>query len=136
MLDVGFFLEGSRRILGCVRVSGMNPSLAEPLVQSSSLSPTATPETICGTVSGTAEPPSVLPTAFDLSPPGAKKKKRREEETGPVPLGNVQFEDTWEDNGDTHAFRVRGPGYLSGGGKVDAGKPFGRLVRVDLFKVW
>lgn len=54
---------------------------------------------------------------------------------GEMPLGNPQFASTWEDNGETHAFRVRGPGYLSGGGKVDAGKPFGRLVRADLFKV-
>lgn len=52
-----------------------------------------------------------------------------------VPLGNPQFQATWEENGDSHAFRVRGPGYLSGGGKVDAGSPFGKLVRADLFKV-
>lgn len=53
----------------------------------------------------------------------------------PVPLGNPQFSETFEDNGETHSFRVRGPGYMIGGGKVDAGEPFGRLVRADLFKV-
>lgn len=52
-----------------------------------------------------------------------------------LPLGNPQFQDTWEDNGESHGFRVRGPGYLSGGGKVDAGAPFGELVRADLYKV-
>ncbi len=52
-----------------------------------------------------------------------------------IPLGNPQFQSTWEDSGESHGFRVRGPGYLSGGGKVDAGTPFGKLVRADLFKV-
>lgn len=52
-----------------------------------------------------------------------------------MPLGNPQFDATWEDNAESHAFRVRGPGYMSGGGKVDAGKPFGRFVRADLYKV-
>ncbi|CAM9866880.1 unnamed protein product, partial [Ectocarpus fasciculatus] len=52
-----------------------------------------------------------------------------------LPLGNPQFQDTWEDNGESHGFRVRGPGYLSGGGKVDAGAPFGELVRADLYKM-
>lgn len=53
----------------------------------------------------------------------------------PLPLGNPQLQSTWEDNGESHGFRVRGPGYLSGGGKVDAGAPFGKLVRADLYKV-
>ena len=42
-------------------------------------------------------------------------------------LVNPQFGSSWEDDGDTHAFRVRDPSYLSGdGGMVDAGIPFGQ----------
>lgn len=63
------------------------------------------------------------------------RRRSKDSAGAAVPLANPQFEDTWEDNGETHTFRVRGPGYMSGGGKVDAGAPFGRLVRADLFKV-
>ncbi|CBN79393.1 conserved unknown protein [Ectocarpus siliculosus] len=92
VLDVGFFLEGGHRVLGCVRVSDLRLKVAEPLLAPDSV----------------ATPP----------PPPVR-----------------EFQDTWEDNGESHGFRVRGPGYLSGGGKVAAGTPFGKLVRADLYKM-
>ncbi|CAM9492827.1 unnamed protein product [Sphacelaria rigidula] len=146
VLDVGFFLEGSRRILGCVRVSGVNLSLAEPLLPSTSSSLGSISTQLSGAVSGTVPgtvPAAVLPD-FQISPRGKHSRRYAEwscscepkhSAGAAVPLSNPQFEDTWENNGETHAFRVRGPGYMSGGGKVDAGTPFGRFVRADLFKM-
>lgn len=124
VLDVGFFLEGAPRILGCVRVSGLDLALAEPLLFSPPSPPpapnnTPMPETNTREGAGTPAVPAVA---------AALKE-------GEMPLGNLQFGDTWEDNSETHKFKVRGPGYLSGGGKVDAGKPFGRFIRADLYKV-
>lgn len=78
-------------------------------------------------------PPPAAGAAGATAARAAAGAGRRDGET--LPLGNPQFQATWEDNGDSHGFRVRGPGYLSGGGKVDAGSPFGRLVRADLYKV-
>lgn len=82
-----------------------------------------------GSTSGPTSP--LLPPANGAASGGMTAGKRGE----PLPLGNPQLQSTWEDNEESHAFRVRGPGYLSGGGKVDAGAPFGKLVRADLYKV-
>lgn len=76
----------------------------------------------------TTEGGAAVASARDGALPSAKTHET-------LPLGNPQFQDTWEDNGKSHGFRVRGPGYLSGGGKVAAGAPFGELVRADLYKV-
>ena len=126
MLDVGFFLEGGSRILCCVRTSHVNLALAEPLLLDGHTLQT---------------PPCVKPLAATAPPsPPVRSGTASTPVVGPglekMPLGSPQFASTWEDNGETHTLRVRGPGYLSGGGrKVDAGRPFGRLVRADLFKV-
>lgn len=81
------------------------------------------------TFDSTPPPPSATGTGTGTGGVAAGKSGE------PLPLGNPQLQATWEDNGESHGFRVRGPGYLSGGGKVDAGTPFGKLVRADLYKV-
>ncbi|CAN0254647.1 unnamed protein product, partial [Laminaria digitata] len=156
VLDVGFFLEGGPRVLGCVRISQLKLALAEPLLFDSRLPPTllptpaiSQPNTPSGVGSGglggaagvspTTAAAGVVEGRGSHFDPSSTNKPRPPpppaEEKGAMSLGNPQFLDTWEDNGDSHAFRVRGPGYLSGGGKEDAGKPFGRFVRADLYKV-
>lgn len=132
MLDVGFFLEGGPRILGCVRVSRLNLALAEPLlfIDSPPPSPGLTTPATMGNTPATTAPPTHLKASVRTAVAGGDAKSK-----GDMPLGNPQFDATWEDNAESHSFRVRGPGYLSGGGKVDAGKPFGRFVRADLYKV-
>ena len=124
-MDVGFFLEGGSRILGCVRTSRVNLALAESLLldnRTLQTPPCAKP------LAATAppSPPVRSGTASTLVGPGFEQ----------VSPGSPQFASAWEDNGENHTFKVRGPGYMSGGGrKVDAGRPFGRLLRADLFKV-
>ena len=143
--------------MGCVRISQLKLALAEPLLLDSRLpptppTPTSQPSTPGGVGSGgvggaaaaaagggagvspsTAAVVEARSSHFDPSttPPRLPPAEGK----GEMPLGNPQFLETWEDNGESHAFRVRGPGYLSGGGKEDAGKPFGHFVRADLYKV-
>ncbi|CAM9638285.1 unnamed protein product, partial [Hapterophycus canaliculatus] len=158
VLDVGFFLEGGHRILGCVRVRDLKLKVAEPLMLPDAAAlplpppPPALQESMAA-ATASQKPPTFGPTPPPPSGiaatssggdgaasqagglPAAAPPPKKRGETPPVPLGNPQFQATWEDNGDAHGFRVRGPGYLSGGGKVDAGAPFGKLVRADLYKM-
>ncbi|CAN0148017.1 unnamed protein product, partial [Ectocarpus sp. 12 AP-2014] len=150
VLDVGFFLEGGHRILGCVRVNDLRLKVAEPLLAPDSVA-TPPPPPVREAMAAAAAaaqrpsafgpPPPPPPAAAATTEGGAAVASARDgglpsantHET--LPLGNPQFQDTWEDNGESHRFRVRGPGYLSGGGKVAAGAPFGKLVRADLYKM-
>lgn len=136
-------------MLGCVRINQLKLALAEPLLLDSRLLPTppsSQPNTPSGEGGGVAAAGvgglvSSTTTAAVVAARGSqafdplKNPPPSAEEMGESPLGNPQFLETWEDNGESHPFRVRGPGYLSGGGKEDAGKPFGRFVRADLYKV-
>ena len=138
--------------MGCVRISQLELALAEPLLFDSRLpTPTSQPSTPLGASGmgsgeaagggggGGVSPATAAVAEARGSPFDPSSSKPRPphpaEGEGEMPLGNPQFMETWEDNGESHAFRVRGPGYLSGGGKEDAGKPFGRFVRADLYKV-
>ncbi|CAM9961831.1 unnamed protein product [Scytosiphon promiscuus] len=172
VLDVGFFLEGGHRVLGCVRVKNLKLKVAEPLMLPDAAVPppppllpevstppgmgispasrsmaaaTASQKPSISISGASPSRPSRLATTSAAGggaasqgaglPAAAAALPRKRGETPPVPLGNPQFHATWGDSGEAHGFRVRGPGYLSGGGKVDAGAPFGKLVRADLYKM-
>ena len=110
MLDDGFFLEGGSRIL----------ALAEPLL----LDGPALQARPCAKPLAVTAPPSPPVRSGTASTPVVGPGFEQ------MPLASPQFAWTWEDNGETHTFRMRGPGYLSGGGrKVAGGRPTVRVPR-------
>ncbi|CAM9437959.1 unnamed protein product, partial [Discosporangium mesarthrocarpum] len=110
VLDVGLYLEGCQRMLGCVRVANLDLGKAEPLLLQSTIN---VPRSLAG---GQGQ---------GLGQGGA----------GGGNLCRKEVAGMFEDTRETPPFAVRGHKYLSDKKKVAAGPAAGRLLHVDLFSL-